>query len=293
MSFIYERFESVVIPLLDPVHPIGTGESPRPLVHLANGIYDPIGNELAPPDEQAIAVRGTIKEDTAAARDAVLRDWRQLRGRRGKLYRRWDASQVVEWAWCDLRSIDGDRIPVDCDTQEIALNFVMQSPHWNGPHRGPGWRLDDGHRLDEGYRLDEHDTYSIPVGIANTVIPYGGTATLTAIKLTFTNGPGAPPISSLAIKVGPDYSGDTSADYFETNVIYGGVVPAGGVLVIDGGAKRVTVNGAGDYANFVISGLHTIDSWIRFLPEVNAIISTNMAGGAGVTMHVEFWGGNP
>src|SRR4051812_16782493 len=119
MTFRYERFDSLALPPNNPVHPLITGESPRTLFPLASGgMYDPLGDEQAPRGETPISIRCTIVDEDPASFETTMRAWRAKRGKRGKLYRRWDDSQVVEWVYADLRSIAGDRGVNNGDNQE-------------------------------------------------------------------------------------------------------------------------------------------------------------------------------
>jgi len=298
LTYRYERFIDLAFPPHDPVHPLTTGESPRTLFPLASGgVYDPLGDEQAPRRDTPISIQCSIVDEDPASFEATMRAWRAKRGKRGKLYRRWEDSQHVEWVYADLRSINGDRGVNNDHNQALQLNFVMQSPCWNGPHHGGGWTLDDGFFLDEGYLLDESDTYDLEADDL-TFIPltYGGDATVTNMTLLIYNplfgiGPGGIDITNLTIKIGPD-----NPFVVESSWIYDGVIAPGDTLGISVGSRRVELNGVGHYNDFhLVDAEQHVDAWARLTPTGASGIRVEMTGGPSLpkaTLTVSFWEGN-
>lgn len=296
MGVVFASFDGLPIVLYDSTSDVGTGVSNTPVFPLASGgVFDPLGSEQAVRGAMPISITGDLVADDADDMSTQQRAWRAKRGKRGKLVRRWLDTDAAEWVYARLPNVDIQRGPDNALVQPITLNFIAESPVWNGVHHGAGWLLDSGILLDEGYYLDEGVTYDLePGGITPPIaIAYGGDAIVTNVVLTIHNPTaGATNITLVGIKIGPDADADGVADEYESAWTYDEIILPGQDLVIDCGRKRVTNIGVGDYANFEISdGLQLIDPWMRFLPVGQSVISVTMVGGPSspkATLSVDF-----
>ena len=272
MSFWYERFGTVDLPIYDPAQEQGPGSARLALMELPDGgAYDAHGAEQAPQDTEQINVKLRIMASSAADMRTQINELRALIGERDKLYRRQDDDDSVEWCWARLRSVKATRTHKEILNQAMTLTFVRTSPHWYGINHG-AWLLDDGEYLDAGLMLDAADfTFTLDSSPKTVTVTNGGNLICDDPIITVTAGSAS--ITNLVIEklVGATTYG---------HIVYAGTIAIGKSLVIDCAARTVTNDSTSDYANFSLGASHKNPAWIRLSAAADNSIKVTLTGGS-------------
>lgn len=259
MAYMLESFIDVD---LSPYNP-RTDMSPIParsaVITTMAGIYD------ADEDEDAAFALPHSVSYTALVLPDTLDEWREaidelraLVGKRGRLYRRAENNQEIQWALCRLMAEPSVRETRDRRWLNVTFDFLQLSP-WRG-HYHVDWLLDDGEFLDEGLYLDDDATwtYTHPLTVE---LNNGGNGRVTDAILTITAGGVAITAANIA-KAG------------ETDIDYTGTVAAGDTLTIDTGSWSVLNDGVDAYNDLELGGDHAVGEWLRLDPGDNEIVIT-------------------
>ena len=277
MAYRIEQFGDVVLPNYDPEIDAGSGEAVTRLVDLAGGgVFDALGTDEAPLKPRRISKRAVIYEDDDREYlRTALEALKAYAGKKEVLFATaLDSTAEVFWAYARLESVEAPRRPGDMYTQHVILNWMLESPLWNGPYRDQ-WYLDDGHYLDAGLYLDEENIYTLNGSPKSITLNNGGNATVTDIVITVTAG--SSNITALKVE---RLVGSTVCEQME----FSGTVTASKALVIDCGMWSVENDGVSAYDDFDLGTSHTGERWLKLLPGDNSIRVTYTCASADSTI---------
>jgi hypothetical protein len=244
MPYKLTTFDGLTLPTYNPTDPTGSGEALSQNVPLWAGAYDPYGSEETYSQGSTITKRCTVAADTSSALVTAVRAVRAKHGVRGKLYRQWDNGDS-EWVWARLVRIEGDREPGQLRHAEMQITWVIESAVWSNASA----------------TTSNTDLTGTPQNISLT---NSGNAAVKNAIITVTM-PAALPdndITALTFAAG------------DAEFTYSGTLTDGDVLVVDTGARSVTLNGADDYDNFSLTASHAISEWLRLAAGANTLTVT-------------------
>lgn len=253
----------------------GVGQYDGEFLPLASGgVFDPLGEEIAPLRGAQIQLRSaiSIRDQTQAQMEAQERELRALWGVRDRLYRYWPESG--RWEWCMARMIGyhANRQALD-KYLDIDFTWQMISPHWYGNEHGEDWKLDEGYYLDAGKVFDASAgvTFNIDTGGDLVNVTNGGNVTVRDVIITVTAHE-TNAITAIEIECNGGH------------LTWSGTLAPTTSLVFDCGAYTVKKPSLSDeYANFALGANHKIDDWIRLEPGSNSVLITLTGNSATVT----------
>ena len=245
MPYQISRFGSLTLPPYEIADDIGAGEARLGIVELPGGlVFDALGSETAQRGRRQVAKKGEIVATDAANFRSQVNALYTLLGTRDQLWRTWDDG-TEEWAYARLAKIEAERKTGNILYQEFSLVFEVLSEQWHA---------------------ETQTTVNEPLDATptNVSLTNGGNAPVRNAVITVTLPASLPvtAITKLTFAAGGaefEYSGSLAGD---------------DVLVIDTGARSVTLNGADDYGNFSLTANHAIGEWLRLAAGANTLAVT-------------------
>ena len=261
-----------------PSNDLSTGIAttvPFPL--LAGGGFDALGTEQASSGVYSLTKSYLIYFATQAERISHFEDLRELKGKRGRLIRKWDdgASQYVTARVLGVKAERGidNRHSLECEVE-----FEVYSAYWHGGFTGV-WTFDDGEYFDIGLFFDSGaDDITLNTSPKNFTITMGGNAISNDPVINVTAG--SADITAIEIK-------NTTAGHL-AELDYTGTITAGKTLVIDCGAYTIENDGTDDDANFALGATHAINEWFRLPPGANTITVTITGGSTDSIINLDY-----
>jgi len=171
-----------------------------------------------------------------------------------------DPDDTIE-RWCDatLSKLPFNQSAMDYRLWRSTMEFVQQSPTWNGTQQIKPFTLASG-------------------TLNNRNLPNDGNVTVENAVITVT-------------------AGTNNLVFFQItgdgiDIQYDGTVSAGNDLVIDCGAWSVTNDGVNDYKNFSLGSGHTHDQWLPILPDGGITVNfTRNGGGSTTELEINYYDG--
>lgn len=268
-----DRFGSITLSSYNNDFTLSPVQTPPSIIATSAGAFD---NDGAGRSRQQfphpISYECVVAGDEYNENRATLDELRAAVGTRSRLYRIATDDDTIQS--CIARLID---MPHTWPYEQrgyfrIQLRFLQLTP-WQGSDHAE-WRLDDGYLLNDGLLFDPN-TYKVTLSTTPTqTVVNGGNLPVHDVTLTLTAGAAALTGASFSM---PGVS-----------LIYLGSIPALGTLVIDCGAKSVTVNGAPNYRGLALGPAHTSEHWIELQPGNNSITASGTGTTTGATWAVNF-----
>ena len=261
MAYIYERFGATyaggeALPLRVITQPVGAGSVPSSLVSLpGGGSWDNIGTSVSRPRAQLITVSGMWLAASKSAMETKMDALKALVGTRNKLWASVDSGTTNRWRYArclDVRSMAQVGIQ---NRMPIEMDFELAASNWNGAAHSESTELATG-----------------------------------SDEITSTNG-GNVRASNAVITVTADTSNITVLSVLLAGVVhwhYTGTITASKSLVVDCGTRKVTNDGTGDFAHFVLQSDHADNDWMPMLSGVNTYTVANTGGGAESTILIAY-----
>jgi hypothetical protein len=264
MTYLLERFGTLVLPTAKPRSTAGVGPAISALTDVVGGAYDSWGSNQAPVGTQTITHTAIITGSSFTSVDAQYATLRGMIGKRDRLYRR-HPDNSLEWIYARLTNVTADRQSGQIYHFEVNMTFEVANYPWNGYLRGYQWSLDTGLFFDAGLIFD---------GVTSYVIPQSGTIVFSGV--------GNYPVKNPVITIyagGTTVTGLTMSDSVSGySLAYGGTVAAGGTLIIDCGAYTV-YNGTTDHYAYLTRGsAHVIPEWVSIPAGGTMTITKTEAG---------------
>jgi hypothetical protein len=285
--FYLDRFADVDLPLFEARQTISSGTSLSTFRQLQDGgAYRVRGNERSPRQMQTITTSGEFVVETPVDMIELARALYGERGKLGKLYRRlWSGER--HWCWAELLSVGAELGPPSAFVQPVAPEFQMISASWFGGQHGAAWRWGEvagGDDWGSGVVWDqaEGDSFDILASRTNDdfLIENGGNVPVDNAILTI-SASATHAITDLQI-ITEDPEGLTDGW-----LIFNADVPATKNLVIDCGAKRITIDNVSVYSDLEIGAAHKLAGWLRLYPGTTTI-TLGYSTGADGTLLIEF-----
>lgn len=275
MSYVYERFGTITLPLYNRE----TNQTPvaprQQIAATVAGAFD--GDGTGRSDQQyphALSLEAAVTADSTTLLRAALDVLRAAVGTRAYLYRRADDDSDVHRALCRLVGMTLERsYKTHLAYQMVRMQFA-QLGQWEGDNHA-SWALDDGSLFDDGLLLDSGD--------------YSQALSSTSASQTVANG-GNLPVHSVQIAVTAGSAALTSVRITGTgfDLQWTGTIAAGQTLAIDCAAQSVLLSGVDAYSGFALGDGHTIEDWISLEPG-NTTISLAVTGTiTGAGWNIEF-----
>lgn len=278
-----ERFGTTELPTQQPDQYVGTGQaSTAKFIPLpGGGVFDTLGSEQAVGQGGTISCKGAVSilDQSGAALISQVQALRALKGKRDKLYRRWDNGDM-EWIYARLVEVNAQRSIRDLNSLEMMFTFQQISPVWNGNTHGSGWYLDSGEYFDTGLVFDEAtgDIFALDSVPKSITISNGGNA----------------PVRDMVIEVYNDMASGAAITQIDIAISgktawrWTGSLPVGKVLTIDCGAFTVLNDTTDAYSGVSLESGHAIDCWIELEPGDNVLSVTRTGGDASASFTVRY-----
>jgi hypothetical protein len=279
MAYILERFITTDLPTYEPTTDMSPAGAVDGFVSTISGGYDSAGDDDAAAQlPYTINYRALAYAETLADFRTAIDSYRALVRKSGRLYRRGEDDDSIQW--CVARLIQTPTTRATSDKRWMEIEFVFQAKTlWQGADHSV-WVLDSGEILDGGLYLDEGgETYtgSSPHIFTAT---NGGNRVVTDPVITVTAG-GASITSVTITKI--DSGGS------ETKIVWTGTLLTTKQLIVDCGKFTITNDGANAYSGkAAFDSNHTIAEWLRIDPGYNEITVTWVGGSTDSTVTLEF-----
>ena len=292
-----------------PTTPVGSVLSHDRYVKLPLGrTFDAYGAEQANPlfpHPLKFKVLEVVPRTTQTALDppvnldaTLIARFRQLRGYRGKRLRLFrliaglsgwfldagidlddgyvlDSGAREEWCWARLKTLDAPQEVNNIGYQQMDMDFDLLSL-WQWGYRGL-LAYDSTHHIDDGYVIDGIGPLALTGATTTGTYYNNGNADVHDIMITLTVPVGGGSWTRFEVRHA-EFGMITDVAWINTLT----PLTAGDVLVIDCGAKAVTLNGVGVYAAFNenVAGDATDLDWLVLPPGTNTLTFTLATGGA-------------
>ena len=262
-----------------PTNDLSTGIATTvPFTLLAGGGFDALGTEQASSGVYNLTKSFRIYLATQAERVSYFQDLRELKGKRGRLIRKWDdgASQYVT---ARVLGITAERELDDTRSLECEIQFEVYSSYWHGDFTGV-WTFDDGEYFDIGLFFDSGaDDITLNTSPKSFTITMEGNA--------ISNDPIINVIAGSANITAIEIKNTTTGNLAELD--YTGTIISGNTLIIDCGAYTVQNNGVDDDANFALGATHAINEWFLLPPGANTIVVTFTGGDVDSIINFDYY----
>ena len=276
MAYTLERFITTDLPLYNPVTDISPADAVDGMVGTIAGGYDSYGGDDAQTQiPYTLTYRTMVYAEDVSTFRALIDGFRALVRKSGRLYRRGEDDDSVQWCSARLMRLSSVRAVDDKFWQDVEFVFQAKTL-WRGADHPP-WVLDTGEMFDGGLYLDEAGFTETMASSPHTItVTNGGNRVVTNPVLTITAG-------------GANITAATIAKTGETKIAWTGTLTAGNDLVVDCGKFTITNNGSNAYSGkAAFDSNHTIAEWLRIDPGDNDIDVTFTGGSTNSTVTVEF-----
>lgn len=255
MSYTLERFGAITLPLYNRKSDQSLAAPKAVVVPTIAGAFDAWGTARAPQKfPHGLAMDCILSEDLAATYRTNIDALRAAVGTRANLYRRADDDLTTQQCTARLLAMDYQREIKNNRHQQLKLQFAQLGP-WRGK-RTEDWTFDDGHYFDDGLYFDTGGIALVPG--ANIVTLGGNLAVTNAIVTLTINKAIDAEVRLASTAAGIDWS-------------VAGLWTLNDVIIVDCGARSVTLNGADAYAALLLESGHTNEHWLELLPGANTI----------------------
>lgn len=274
MAYAICRFGDITLPDRMPVEDMAPVEPRETLIETVAGVYSNVGLERAPQKfPHQLNLKAMAYHTTLAAFRTAIDALRSAVGTTAYLYRVADSDGAIQKALCQLRRLPGRREIENNWHQTLDLLFLQLTP-WQGSDHA-AWRLDSGYFLDDGLQLDPN-VYSILLTTAmSQVVTNGGNLPVNDVKLTLTTASFG--LFAPLFMVAPNYA-----------LLWDSTLPVNSTLVIDCGARSVTLNGVNAYEHFRLGPTHKKNDWMLLEPGANTVALIALGTKTGATWSVTF-----
>lgn len=244
------------------------------LVSTLGGVFDSDGSgRSAQQYPFSLSYDCVVAEDTYNNNRATLDALRGAVGTRARLYRTAENDSTIQHCIARLVDMPHDRPYRQRGYFEIGLKFLQLTP-WQGDNHA-AWTLNAGYFLNDGLNLNEED-YKILFATSHTqIINNGGNLPVTDVILTVITD--ANPLTNIAWYVP-----------YTIDLAWHGTVTPNSTLIIDCGAKSVTLNGVNRYGDLALGAAHILEDWFRLEPGDNTVQIAATGTKTGATWSVTF-----
>lgn len=272
--YTINRFGSLSLSLFNNNYTLSPVPVKTRLVSTLGGVFDNDGTARSAQQypfglSYDCVVAETVYNDNRATLDAL----RAAVGTRARLYRTAENDATIQHCTARLVDMPHDRPYRMRGYFEIGLKFLQLTP-WNGSDHA-AWRFDDGYEFDDALEFDP-DAYTITFASGQTqTVVNGGNLPVTDVILTVKTD--ANPLTNIAWYVP-----------YTIDLAWRSTVPANSTLIIDCGAKSVTLNGVNRYANLSFGAAHILEEWFVLQPGNNTVQIAATGTKTGATWGVQF-----
>lgn len=293
MLLTYETFRDVPLPIFDPVEPQNSWPVRSSYTDISSGgAYRANGSQRSPKGRRTLRRSGTLLQEVTTTDQAALAALREAFallevevGNSGRLVGKTEGDLRV-WTTAELLSVNATAEPrtVYRFTRYVALDveceFVLPNPAWYGESLVV-------RELHDLYDDDESGLLMMgidgrPVGDPVTFsVAHDGNLPSSRVVVTITSGTGT--ITAVTL------TNNTTGHVMTWVSPDGPALGPGDVLVIDAGARRVSINDAGNWAGFTEDPDN--ERWFELAPGLNTITLewTDSATDDTSVPRVEFW----
>jgi len=253
MPYIISRFGAswaagTALPILGMQQPVGLGAVASTIVQLPGGnSWDSLGSAQTRPHSQVITIHGGYVAASAAALTTYIDAMRALVGVRSYLWATPDSGSTTRWRLARCLDVRATAKPGFPRWIGVDMDFELAAGGWNGAAHSESTALATGNDAIE-------TTNAGNAIVTNAIITI--TAQTTAI---------------------------TELSFYVTGLLhwhYTGSITATKSLIVDCGTRKVTNDGTGDFANFVLQSDHADNDWLPIQSGVNSIQVERTGGGA-------------
>jgi len=249
-----------------------------PFSQLAGGGFDALGTEQASSGVYTLTKSFRIWFATEAERITYFGSLRALKGKRGRLIRKWD-NDVSQYVTARILGVTAERTLDDTRSLECEIKFEIYSAYWHGDYTGT-WTFDNGEFFDIGLYFDSGaDDFILDASPKSITITMEGNAISNDPVINVTAG--SANITAIEIK------NTTTGHLAELDYI--GTILAGNTLKIDCGAYTVQNNAVDADADFSTGTTHTINEWFRLPPGANTIVVTFTGGSTDSIINFDYY----
>ena len=271
--YVIDRFGAISLSQFNNEYTLSPVPAVSSIVSTSAGLFDNDGTGRSRQQfPHAIQYDCVVAEDTYNNNRGTLDALRASVGTRSRLYRYGLDNAAVQSCVARLMSMPHSWPYEQRGYFKVSFNFQQLGP-WQGSDHAT-WRFDDGYLFNAGLLFDPN-TYKATISTTpSQTVVNGGNLPVDDVILSLTTTVNA--LTAVAFSV---------AGY---SLIYTGTIPALGTLVIDCGAKSVTVNGAPNYRGLALGPAHTSEHWMELQPGNNSVTASATGTTTGATWAVNF-----
>ncbi|MCC6156137.1 MAG: phage tail family protein [Candidatus Hydrogenedentes bacterium] len=271
--YVIDRFGAISLSQFNNEYTLSPVPAVPSIVSTSAGLFD---NDGAGRSRQqfphAIQYDCVVAEDTYNNNRGTLDALRAAVGTRSRLYRYGLDDATIQSCVARLVSMPHSWPYEQRGYFKIALNFQQLGP-WQGSDHAT-WRFDNGYLFNAGLLFDPNTYKATLSSTPSQTVANGGNLPVDDVILSLTTTVNALTAASFSV-----------AGY---SLIYTGTIAAGATLLIDCGAKAVTVNGVDSYRNLRLGPSHTAEQWFVLQPGNNTIVAGATGTLTGATWQVVF-----
>lgn len=235
MAYYLETFGDIILPTSMTEETMDPLPARLRLVETTAGIFDADGIARTQQQfPQTLTYRALVHSESLAAQGATLAALRAATGTRATLTRRVEADRTQHTCDARLAAMPYVRKVENDRYIEITLTFTQLSP-WVGETR----------------------TVTGVPGVSQNVVNYGNLPQ-TDLVITLTAGTN--------IITDPTFEGPGAL------LLWDDTIPISEALVIDCGARQVTLDGVDAYEGLTLDALHTLEGWFVLHPGNNVVL---------------------
>jgi hypothetical protein len=219
------------------------------------GSWDYLQSDVARPHYEDITISGGWQAASICAMEAKLDVLKALRGKRSYLW-------VADYGGTQIRSRLARCLDVRPKSAQVTSSYCL---------------------IDMDFEL----AAGVWQGAAHTETTALATGT---DAITTTNG-GNVRVSDAIITVTAVTSSITLLSFYSAGLFhfhYTGTITAGQSLIVNCGTRKVTNNGVGDFAHFILQSDHADNDWLPIMPGVNTFTVARTGGAATSTVKIEY-----